>query len=404
MNKRITGFLILFLVSISISARAQITYESGYFIKESGERVECEILNSDWLNNPDSFSYRLDEESGEVIAKMDNVIEFGVYGVSKYEKHTVKVDLSSSTLNTLSTSSLPEFEERTVFLKVVLQGKASLYKYTFNGTDQFYYSTDNESPEVLIYKEYKVSEDKIAKNNTYQEQLSDNLSCEGMKSILLDYYEKKLTDYFKTYNTCLNEDFEVFKGAPGFSVNIVPKVGLIHGSIDLEYTTNSVTNFSFDPVKGFVAGVGVEVILPYNKNKWAVLIEPSLISLKGDGVSQKEIVYTPTSSLVTDNEYSFDYTAIDVAAGVRHYLYLNSKTAMFVNLLSSYSFELDSKLSYGTTDYEIDPVLNVAAGIGAQFVGIQAELRYDFNRELLPSEAYYELGLKMASFRLSYSF
>jgi hypothetical protein len=47
---------LLFLFSFSY---AQITFEKGYFINNSGDRTECFIKNIDWRDNPTKFEYKM---------------------------------------------------------------------------------------------------------------------------------------------------------------------------------------------------------------------------------------------------------------------------------------------------------------------------------------------------------
>jgi hypothetical protein len=42
----------LFSVFFSMISLAQIDFESGYFIREPDEKVQCLIRNVDWKNNP----------------------------------------------------------------------------------------------------------------------------------------------------------------------------------------------------------------------------------------------------------------------------------------------------------------------------------------------------------------
>ena len=51
MKKTLTFIFIL----TSIITSAQINFEKGYYISNSGEKTECFIKNIDWMNNPVSF-------------------------------------------------------------------------------------------------------------------------------------------------------------------------------------------------------------------------------------------------------------------------------------------------------------------------------------------------------------
>jgi hypothetical protein len=71
-------FLALFMMLIAFSITAQIRFEPGYFITNTGEKVNCLIKNSDWQNNPTSFKYQLTKESKIEDGDILNIKEFGV--------------------------------------------------------------------------------------------------------------------------------------------------------------------------------------------------------------------------------------------------------------------------------------------------------------------------------------
>ncbi len=52
MNKR---FLIPLLMVCTFQIYAQNSYQKGYFILDSNERIECLIKNKDWDENPFFF-------------------------------------------------------------------------------------------------------------------------------------------------------------------------------------------------------------------------------------------------------------------------------------------------------------------------------------------------------------
>lgn len=52
--------LIFTLTILSINTFAQ-DFEKGFYIENNGKRVDCLIKNIDWLYNPESFEYKLNE-------------------------------------------------------------------------------------------------------------------------------------------------------------------------------------------------------------------------------------------------------------------------------------------------------------------------------------------------------
>ncbi|UPQ75408.1 PorT family protein [Chryseobacterium nepalense] len=74
----------------------------------------------------------------------------------------------------------------------------------------------------------------------------------------------------------------------------------------------------------FRLGLEAEIILPFNKNKWAILLEPtySLYSNENLSISSDNNLYT-----ISIKPYSF----INIPVGIRYYLFLNDQSKLFVN-------------------------------------------------------------------------
>ena len=120
--------LILFL--IAFLSFAQNKFESGYYIDNSGVKTECLIKNYDWKNNPKNIETKTNLEDNVTTTKsIEEINEFAITGKSKFVKATVNIDESSQNLVTLTNSPSPKFVEKTVLLKVLVQGNSNLYYF-----------------------------------------------------------------------------------------------------------------------------------------------------------------------------------------------------------------------------------------------------------------------------------
>ena len=187
MKYTLTFFLIIFINLFSFS---QIKFEKGYFITNSDEKVECLIRNVDLKFNPDGFTYKLAETSENKKETINSVKEFGVYDRFKYSRHTVDIDYSSSRNEDLNRNYLPDFKEETVFLQVLIEGKANLYSYINAEVSRYFFSTEDKNVKQLIYKEFLNESDKITENNQYKQQLINNLqtTIDKQPSMLFNWY------------------------------------------------------------------------------------------------------------------------------------------------------------------------------------------------------------------------
>ncbi|HET7179771.1 MAG TPA: hypothetical protein VFI14_08605 [Chryseosolibacter sp.] len=84
----------------------------------------------DKVVNPNKFEYRLTPESDIKTGTLETVKRFGISNSSyQYERFMVDVDWSGSKGNALSTHYAPEYSTEKLFLRIVLEGEASLYAF-----------------------------------------------------------------------------------------------------------------------------------------------------------------------------------------------------------------------------------------------------------------------------------
>ena len=139
----------LLFLFIGINCFSQINFDKGYFIENSGTKIECLIRNIDWLNNPIEFEYKESENSEQKTITIKDVQEFGIYDNSKYIKANLNIDLSSNNLDDLSDNKEIIFEEKELFLKVLIEGEASLYEYVDGKIVKFFFKNNNTEIEQL---------------------------------------------------------------------------------------------------------------------------------------------------------------------------------------------------------------------------------------------------------------
>jgi len=273
---------IILTLLLSIDVTGQVRFESGYYIDNSNNRIICEIRNEDWRYNPRSFE--LISDIGVVsIVHIEDVKEFGLDHGPKYIRYTVGLDQSSQNLSRLTNFRNPEFTMETVFLKVIITGKASLYSYEKANKKLFFFSLNNDSPKQLIYKQYLDANKNVRHNVAFRQQLKNNLICKKEATADLDFIDYKLNDLvmsFKKYLDCENSLYEIAADVGRRIVTrIVLKPGFSISSITSDRETPQAGLSSFGDVdfgnRGNVRlGIEAEFILPFNKNKWALFLEP----------------------------------------------------------------------------------------------------------------------------------
>lgn len=376
-------FLFL-LISFSIfTVQSQVTYESGYIIDNSGNRTEVLIFNKDWKNNPSEVSYKKGE-SGEVqTAGVEDIREFGIGNYGKYKSFLVSIDQSKDQTNSLSNSAEPDFLKKRVFLKQLVDGKAALYSYKEGVITRFFYSVNNDqTPEALIFKRYKEN-NRIAENNSFRQQLYTHLNCRSLSADAfrrIRYSESDLVEFFADYNSCENSDYKIIEdetqeGTFNFSL----KGGMLFSSIDVERGLEAKdADFSFDA--GILLGVEAEYVMPFNRNKWSLLLEPTYQS----HVKERQLVNN-TPFAFNDAYVTIDMSFISIAGGVRHYLFLNESSKFFINAGIAFDVPISTELVIDRGEkYQMQPELDefttqayLLGGVGFNYSNrLSAEVRY----------------------------
>jgi len=365
--------LFIFFI-LSLNCFSQISFEKGYFIEDDGQKTNCLIKNMDWLTNPTEFEYKLSEHDEPKIATIESVKEFSINEVSKYIRSTVRIDMSSDDTDNLSNERNPILKLKTMFLKVLIEGEASLYQYVDGNLKRFFYDVNNSNIEQLIYKRYKITNFRLGRNNRYKQQLSEALKCPSIKLNNIEnlaYKKSSLLSLFITYNTCKNEGYYNYAEGPkrdAFILTLRP--GLNNSRLSIDFPNSDSRDADFGNELNFRVGIEFEYVLPFNKNKWSFIVEPTY-------------QYFQSETVVRTQNIAADYKSIELPIGVRHYIFLNDNSKIFFNASIVYDFDFDSLIDFEfTPDVAINSKGNFGLGLGYKYNNrYSLEFRYLTNRQ-----------------------
>ncbi len=401
--------LVLALIIIScIESYSQIIFENGYFIDESNKKNECLIKNIDWKDNPTEFEFKLSQNDEIQRETIQNVKEFGINNVSKYIRAKTKIDRSSPQIEAMSTERNPVFKEELIFLKVLLEGQTSLFLYVDGNINRFFYKMNDSEIEQLVYKKY-LKNGKISQNDYFKQQVFLKLKCKEIRSNHikhLNYSKRDLEKIFIKYNECKGDkyiNYEPMNKKDLFSLSIRP--GLIYSSLAIQSASTNARDTDFGNKIGIRYGIEAEFILPYNKNKWSIIIEPTYQYFKSE--------LSMESSNVSDGVLvsKINYESIELPVGLRHYFYLNNDSKIFVNVSYLFDFQFNSKIEFLRNDdsllssLRINPRPNMAMGIGYKYKDrLGFEMRYNTNRNILGDYLSWSSDYRTISIVIGYSF
>lgn len=391
--------LILVLFFIGTCLFGQISYENGYTIDINGNRQECLIKNMDWNDNPSELLFKISPDDEPLKSSPETIKEFGIYGNSKYVSYDVKIDTTVTDLSNLTYERNPTLSDKRLYLKVLIEGAATLYSYKNGNLLRFFYSTSDTVPQQLVYKEYLKNDGTYGVNNRFRQQLWTDLKCSFLKTSdveKLSYSNEALIKFFCKYNDCMGQgsiDYKKKGKKDIIDLSVIAGANFVKPIRAL----NRVTDYmeaDFDNKITYSLGLRTELILPINKGKWRVLVEP---------------VYQHYSS-ETESKYGYqhfckttlEFDMFDLAIGLRYCFFLDEHTSFSIDGLCSYGIaSKSSKLIYEDVGkYDIGSMPCFVFGGGVNYKRVSLQMRYFLNRDLLKDYRYWYAGFEKISLSL----
>lgn len=407
MRKRILLACLLTLTGVCSSA--QIVFEKGYFIDEADKRIECLIKNVDWKDNPTEFQYKISEASEIRSAAIQQVKEFAILGASRYVRARVKIDRSSDEVEKMSLDRNPVFEDDVLFLLVLIDGKATLYAYQQGNTIRFFFKTSETEIQQLIYKRYRTAEGQIGQNNTFKQQILMNLKCQDITANdaeKVGYNKSSMENMFVKYNKCSNPTYvNSEKKEKRDLFNFTVRLGLNVSSLSVTEASSFSKSVDFGTKFNPRFGLEAEFIMPFNKNKWAITLEPTYQYFKAEETMEAPFIIGGV--LVANVEYQ----SVELPVMLRYYFFLKNESKLYLNTGFVMDSPINSTLVYTRADgselssMEIDSQLNWAFGVGYKFKKkFSVETRYLTGREILNKYTFWTSKYPTASFIIGYTF
>ena len=380
----------LLLITIffsTFSVFSQTNFVPGYIIQTNGTKVECLIKNEDWKGSAVTFNYKLGENAEVKTGNITNITEFGSGNSFKYIVATVQMEQASDKVGDLTDNRNPIFKDEKLFLKVLVEGNATLYYTIKNGDNRFFYKMNDGEIQPLIYKRYLTKGNKMGENNRYKQQLATDFVCSNFKNLdfeKLEYKKSSLIKRFEEYNTCNNAQSIVYeKNDFQYGFNLTLRPGLTFGSAFVKRSGEE--QIDFDKNTSLRIGLEVEYILPFNNGKWGLFVEPTYRTYKGE---KQRLINEDFPTMRDTTLITVKYNSIEMPIGLRYYMFLNEDSAIFLN--GSVVFDvstLDSEISsskQGNYNFEFKSETTTAFGAGFRFKNkYSIEARYMLSKKII---------------------
>lgn len=391
----------IILLSLALATNAQIRFEKGYIIDTRNNKTECLIRNPDWTYNPVEITWKASETAEPVRTVADSIREFGIYGGQKYIAAEVDIDRSPAEIDKLSRSRNPEFSRERLLLRVLVEGTASLYSYSENNLQRFFFSTPQQPVSQLIWKEYLNKDGSVATNQTFRQQLMAGMNCgkTGPSSVKnLVYLQSDLRKYFTEYNRCIGlpengSQTAVQNKTAREAFNFRIKSGINYSSLSILSNITNHWNSTYPDKAAPALALDIEGILPFHRNKWALTLEPTWFRFRG-------------ATDISGGSAAVDYSAVELPIGIRHYFHLdeNNKLFMTYHIIPGMRIDFGSTIRVYSTDYDVNPEFSMSFGGGYSYKRLSAEIRYYTNNDLLGDYIEWSTDYGRISLLIGYKF
>lgn len=196
------NFFALLLIFLFTNLYAQNKFELGYYIDQSGNKIEGEISEITMNSFPSYFIIRKKGKEETVDTNKASLIK---YGTVVFEKKSFQYDPSvRSDIANMSKQKEFQLVNKTAFVQLMVNGDTKLYKYTENGVTTFFYETSNNELTTLKYKKYLKNDTDINENKEFINQLKEikNQSIVDKEGYFnaIKYNDADLVSYFTKLN------------------------------------------------------------------------------------------------------------------------------------------------------------------------------------------------------------
>jgi hypothetical protein len=312
-------FTLITAILFAIQTYAQDV--KGYYITDSGKKVEGFFEVGDY-NDSASLKFKVSRNAGTAAIPSD-VVEYGVEEEQlKFEKHTVKIDVSKNS----DVHSDPQWDSQTLFLNVVVKGNAALYSYTKDYITKYFFSVgEQDNIRELIYKKHTDANGKAIENNAFRQQLYREVACkwqDASEFMELPYHEKQLEEVFVKYNKCVGSESETFGPVKesGFSYSIV--AGIYNTNMEVTRAKPAV-----DDQTTVTYGFGAEAAYTFPSETFSFFAGVEFELMNVEVTDSAKLMASTTVS-----NYKMDSNAFNFYFGPRYNLVLNGRNKLFFDV------------------------------------------------------------------------
>lgn len=375
-GKHTIGFFALLL--LGLSGRAQAQFEPGYTVSYRGDTLNCWIKNEGWRNSPVSVSIRRTENGPEEQVNCHQIQAFGIGEEVFYRAESLFVDVSATSLQSLSFQREPEWKPDTLFIQQLVDGPANLFVYRKKGVNKYFFKVDTDTLAQLVYKKYQTVDGTFLENRAFALQLGSRLKC-GESQLVdierIEYTEKPILAAFEAYNACVGGQviLRPSGGQNKFHIQVLAGLDVHRYRVLSAYRSSG--NLALKNQPSFRLGMEGEMVFAFKRSQWAATGEVGFHYFR----NQEGIPAIPPAQFFGD--ITVRYHALETLMGIRRYFDLPGETRLFVSAFGLLDWNFKSSIAIGAASDKamLNGSYTWGAGLGIRRGKWGGEIRiYDY--------------------------
>ncbi|MCK0124447.1 PorT family protein [Gelidibacter sp. F2691] len=390
---------LLFFLLCFVNFYGQSHFVEGTIIKK--DSTEANGLINDQLMRT-NFGEIQFKTGDEIVTYTPNDILGFRYKDNVYVSRMVKLDVTNQNLQMMTKGDESKFENRQIFLNVLVAGKASLYEY-YDNRFHFFIEINDEITE-LINRNYLADIDETAerlkgtKLSTYRKyvgQLKLYFSdCNSITIGDLKYDNKELQKLFNAYNECVSTGSTLSKNIKNDKIDFYGLVGMAFSTFNVNINSGVLNGMENQSISYPVFGVALDFHLREKSRRWSVLTE-LMYSSFSDNVKFSRPINTGGSNLKTESELDYQLSTLRMMPAIKYRITSTGslfdpyvKAGVGINAVLNHSSDLKSQtegsnqVSYYEDTINFKSYFTYTFGIGTKFNNILVEANYNLGTKI----------------------
>lgn len=387
-------------MSINFALSAQNKTNKGYIIKNNGEKIFGYFKKKSFSDSPDYIDFRTDSQSDFKKFPPAQISEFFLDDNVKFTSALVKLDLSSDKIANLSYLKEPEFIDKHIFLKVILEGKANLFVYNKKGIKKYFYSIEKGEISQLIYKRYYKGIKNVAYNNTYRQQISSSFfDCKKIKQkeyTSIGYNANSLIKFFIDYNSCQDQTSTVlYKNESKVDFSIMPRIGVFNMNIGISHKNIATLGVDF----GSFSGLRYGILGQARYDNWTIFL-----GFESNSKVNKTVTIKTSSPTLPTQDVTLEYKSFEVLAGIKYGYNLDENSTIYVfgGIANESRSELKIDYTVSRDFSEIQSDANVFIGLGYSYNKFNLDAKMTIAKNFFPNSSNFNSKITEFGLMLGY--